>query len=146
MNARRKFLIGSAAALLSAPAIIRAGSLMKLRKIVVPHYNYYGFCDRLWINSRYENGELRGPALLRMMQAGILQVPPATGLRHEGLPDARGYRGAAAWVHLSGDRIASNWPRSPRDFGTSPRTSASFKCLTFPQLETGESSRVPDRS
>jgi hypothetical protein len=31
VNARRKFLIGSAAALLSAPAIIRAGSLMKVR-------------------------------------------------------------------------------------------------------------------
>jgi hypothetical protein len=45
---------------------------MPLRK------NYYGFCDRLWVKCRYENGELRGPALMQMIADRILQVPAAT--------------------------------------------------------------------
>ena len=79
MTTRRQFLIGISAALVSAPAIVRAGSLMKVRGIIMPiPGNYYGFCDRLWIKQRYENGELRGPALMRMIEEGVLRVPPAT--------------------------------------------------------------------
>jgi hypothetical protein len=64
--------------LVNAPAIVRVGSLMSIRGVVTPlRKNYYGFCDRLWIKSRYENGELRGPALMRMIEERILQVPPA---------------------------------------------------------------------
>jgi hypothetical protein len=81
MTPRRNFLIGISAAAVSAPPIVRVGSLMTLRGIVMPvHKSYpshYGFCDRLWINWRYKDGELRGPALLRMIEEGILQVPPA---------------------------------------------------------------------
>jgi hypothetical protein len=51
---------------------------MPVRGIVIPiQENYYGFCDRLWINSRYQSGELRGLALMRMIEERILQVPPA---------------------------------------------------------------------
>ena len=78
MTTRRQFLIGISAALVSAPAIVRAGSLMKVRGIIMPiPGNYYGFCDRLWIKQRYENGELRGRALKQMIEERILQVPPA---------------------------------------------------------------------
>jgi hypothetical protein len=81
MTPRRKFLIGISAAVVSAPAIVRVGSLMIVRGIVMPvhrnYYNHYGFCDRLWVKWRYESGELRGPALMRMIEEQILQVPPA---------------------------------------------------------------------
>jgi hypothetical protein len=41
---RREFLIGISAAMLSAPAIVRVGSLMPVRGIVMPFQeNYYGF-------------------------------------------------------------------------------------------------------
>ena len=76
---RRKFLIDISAVVVSAPAIVRIGSLMPIRGIVMPFQeNYYGFCDRLWINSRYRSGELRGLALMRMIEQRILQVPAAT--------------------------------------------------------------------
>ncbi len=81
MIPRRKLLIGISAAVVSAPAIVRVGSLMTVRGIVMPvhknYYNHYGFCDRLYINWRYKIGELRGPALMRMIEERILQVPPA---------------------------------------------------------------------
>ena len=78
MTPRRKFLIGISAAVVSAPAIVKFGSLMTVRGIVMPvHKNYYGFCDRLWVKRRYESGELRGAALMRMIEDRILQVPPA---------------------------------------------------------------------
>ena len=51
---------------------------MTVRGIVMPvHKNYYGFCDRLWVKSRYESGELRGPILMLMIEERVLQVPPA---------------------------------------------------------------------
>lgn len=80
MITRRNCLIGISAALVSAPAIVRAQSLMRVRGIVGPIHpkNYYGFCDRLRIKSRYENGELRGSALMQMIEEGVLSVPPAT--------------------------------------------------------------------
>jgi hypothetical protein len=80
MITRRKWLIGISAVLVSAPAIVRVESLMKVRGIAVPIHpkNYYGFCDRLWINSRYRNGELRGRTLIRLIDEGLLKhIPPA---------------------------------------------------------------------
>ena len=66
------------AAAVSAPAIVRVGSLMPVRGIVMPlQKNYYAFCDRLWVKSRYESGELRGPILMLMIEERVLQVPPA---------------------------------------------------------------------
>jgi hypothetical protein len=79
MITRRNYLIGISAAL-SAPAIVRAQNLMRVRGIVLPIQpkNYYGFCDRLWINYQYQKGELRGSALMRMIDEGLLRhVPPA---------------------------------------------------------------------
>jgi len=78
MTTRRKFLFDISAAAASATAIVGVGSLMSIRGVVMPlRKNYYGFCDRLWIKSRYENGELRGRALKQMIEERILQVPPA---------------------------------------------------------------------
>jgi hypothetical protein len=80
MITRRNYLIGISAALVSAPAIVRVNSLMRVRGIVLPIQpkSYYGFCDRLAIKYRYVNGELRGSALIRMIDEGLLQhVPPA---------------------------------------------------------------------
>ena len=78
MTTRRQFLIGISAALVSAPVIVRAGSLMKVRGIVMPlQENYYGFCDRLAIDLRYKEGLLRGRALTRMIEEGLLRhIPP----------------------------------------------------------------------
>ena len=64
MTPRRKFLIGISAAVVSAPAIVRVGSLMPVRGIVMPvhknYYQHYGFCDRLWLNGvmKVENCEV----------------------------------------------------------------------------------------
>ena len=79
MTTRRQFLIGISAALVSSPAIVRAESLMQVRGIVVPlPQNYYGWCDRLAINLHYHSGELRGPALIRLIDEGLLKhIPPA---------------------------------------------------------------------
>ena len=71
MITRRNWLIGISAALVSASTIVR---------IAVPIHpkNYYGFCDRLYINSRYQNGELRGRTLIRLIDDGLLKhIPPA---------------------------------------------------------------------
>jgi len=79
VTTRRRFLIGISAALVSAPAIVHAQSLMSVRGIVMPlHQNYYGWCDRLAINLHYHSGELRGSALIRLIDEGLLKhVPPA---------------------------------------------------------------------
>ena len=79
MTTRRQFLIGISAALASAPAIVPAQSLMSVRGIVIPlHQNYYGWCDRLAINLRYHSGELRGSALIRLIDEGLLKhISPA---------------------------------------------------------------------
>jgi len=106
MITRRNYLIGISAALVSAPAIVPAQNLMRVRGIVLPTQpkNYYGFCDRLSIKCRYQNGELRGSALMRMIEEGVLSVPPATlaydlatwGTGELSLP-AREERKAALW-------------------------------------------------
>jgi hypothetical protein len=49
---RRSIFIGAAASLLCAPAIVRATSLMPIRRLKVPiRPQYAGFCERLM----YEN-------------------------------------------------------------------------------------------
>ena len=51
---RRIILIGAAASLLCAPAIVRATNLMPVRRIILKSdLNYYGFVDRLWASSFY---------------------------------------------------------------------------------------------
>ena len=80
MIPRRNCLIGISAAVVSAPVIVGAQSLMRVRGIVMPIHqkNYYGFCDRLSIDCRYRDGELRGSTLIRLIDAGLLRhIPPA---------------------------------------------------------------------
>lgn len=80
MITRRNLIIGASAALITAPAIVRAASLMRVRGIIIPDdriYIYYGFCDRLRIDLRYRTGALRGPALIRVINDGVLRhIPP----------------------------------------------------------------------
>jgi hypothetical protein len=88
MISRRDCLIGASAALMTAPAIVRAGSLMPVRSVIIPsgcnYYGFvsndrscYGFCDRLAIDWRYRSGALRGPALIRTINEGLLRhIPP----------------------------------------------------------------------
>ena len=79
MITRRNCLIGISAALVSAPAIVRVESLMRVRRIVVPIHpkNYYGFCDRLCINCRYKMANCGGRPI-RLIDEGLLwHVPPA---------------------------------------------------------------------
>ncbi len=88
---------------------------MPIRGIVMPlQKNYYGFCDRLWINSRYQSGELRGLALMRMIEERVLQVAPATlayDLARWGTGElslaAREQRRDALWPRINETR----WPR-----------------------------------
>lgn len=78
MTTRRAFLIDISAALVSAPAIVRVGNLMKVRGIVMPlPKNSYGFCDRLAIDWRYKEGLLRGSSPSRAIEEGLLlHIPP----------------------------------------------------------------------
>lgn len=77
MITRRHFVIGASAALITAPAIVRAGSLMPVRSLIINKERIYGFCDRLNIDWRYRSGALRGPALLRIINDGVLRhIPP----------------------------------------------------------------------
>jgi hypothetical protein len=51
LKTRRSILIGAAASLLSAPAIVRAASLMPVRRVSFPYGpQYAGFVDRLFLH------------------------------------------------------------------------------------------------
>src|SRR5271156_4466716 len=51
MTTRRELLIGAAASLLCAPAIVRVGSLMPVRGFVFPtERHYFGFVERLYVH------------------------------------------------------------------------------------------------
>jgi hypothetical protein len=68
---RRQFLIGASAMPVSAPSIVRAASLMPVRRIVLAvQQNHYGFIDRLWIDHLYRSGELTGVALTHAIEQG----------------------------------------------------------------------------
>ena len=52
LKTRRSILIGAAASLLSAPAIVRAASLMPVRRVSFPYGpQYAGFVDRLFLHA-----------------------------------------------------------------------------------------------
>jgi hypothetical protein len=79
MTTRRELLIGISAALVHAPAIVRAERLMTIRGSIMPlQKHYYGFVDCLYNPHRYQTGELRGLSLIRLINDGVLRVPPAT--------------------------------------------------------------------
>jgi hypothetical protein len=51
MTIRRDFVFGASAALICAPAIVRAHNLMPLRGIILPTEPcYFGFTDRLYVH------------------------------------------------------------------------------------------------
>jgi hypothetical protein len=59
---RRKLLVGAAASLLCAPAIVRAGSLMAVRGVIVPVQPiYWGFIDRLRFDWLWRSGQMLVP-------------------------------------------------------------------------------------
>ena len=62
MITRRNCLIGAPAALICAPAIVRAGNLMAIRGVQARRA-YYGFCDRLRIDCLYRSGKIAGRRL-----------------------------------------------------------------------------------
>jgi hypothetical protein len=67
-------ITGIVATFVCSPSVIRAEHLMALRGKTLPlNDNYYGFVDRLWIRQRDLLGELRGEALARMIERGILR-------------------------------------------------------------------------
>ncbi len=83
---------------------------MKIRGIVMPlQKSYYGFVDRLGIQHRYHTGELRGPTLIRLIEEGILRVPPA----------AFAYE-LARWAQANCRSLLANNEEKP--FGHSPKT------------------------
>ena len=92
MITRRNYLTGAAALWaskaaapwVSAPNVVCAVNLMAIRGAVMTfEHNYYGFCDRLWINQRYRSGELRGPSLLRLINEGVLRHIPSAQLTYD---------------------------------------------------------------
>ena len=92
MMTRRNYLTGAAALWaikaaapwVSAPNVVCAANLMAIRgAVMTPEHNYYGFCDRLWINQRYRSGELRGPSLLRLINEGVLRHIPSAQLTYD---------------------------------------------------------------
>ena len=65
MTTRRKLLIGAAASLLCAPAIVRVGSLMLVRAIIFPiERHLFGFLEHLFVH---------------------IYLPPITELQNTGL-------------------------------------------------------------
>ena len=79
MIARRKFLLGASATLLSAPATVRATSLMPVRGITYPvERHYYGFVERLYIH-----GFL--PEINRLQNAGLSAQGIAAELNQRGV-------------------------------------------------------------
>ena len=65
MTTRRNFLFGISTALICAPAIVRAQSLMPLRGIVLPTERYhFGFVDRLYLH-------LHLPKIEALQNAGL---------------------------------------------------------------------------
>ena len=64
MITRRDFLIRTSAALVCAPAVVRATNLMPIRRIILPTAHYYGFVERLFLSSV-------GPPATELIHAGF---------------------------------------------------------------------------
>ena len=82
MITRRNCLIGAPAALICAPAIVRAGNLMAIGGVPAQR-TYYGFCDRLRIDCLYRSGKLRGGALIHAADEGLLRHIPQAKLDYD---------------------------------------------------------------
>jgi hypothetical protein len=87
MIARRKFLLGASATLLSAPAIVRVASLMQVRGITFPiERHYYGFVERLYVHSFL-------PEITRLQNAGLSALGIAADFNSRGIT-----------IRMNGDR------------------------------------------
>src|SRR5262245_61621617 len=74
---RRNFLASAGAALIYAPPIVRAGSLMPLRGIVVPKALHFGFVDRLLVHTHL-------PHITRAQNEGFSLQEVASELNRRG--------------------------------------------------------------
>jgi hypothetical protein len=82
---------------------------MKVRGIVMPlQKNCYGFCDRLAIDWRYKEGLLRGRALTRMIEEGLLCHTPTNELVY----DLARWGTAELSLAAREERRAILWPRA----------------------------------
>jgi hypothetical protein len=74
---RRSIIVGAAASLICAPAIVRAASLMTIRGLILPierplpiGRQYAGFCERLMYHSLQSN--LRAGRMTTHVNGGIV--------------------------------------------------------------------------
>lgn len=79
MGTRRSFLFGTAAVLISAPAVVRAQSLMPLRGIILLTDGHcFGFIERLYVH-------LHLPKITALQNAGLSAEEIALDLNRCGL-------------------------------------------------------------
>jgi hypothetical protein len=64
MVTRRNFLVRASAALVCAPAVVRAASLMPIRSVILPTGRYYGFVERVFLS-------VVGPPATELINAGL---------------------------------------------------------------------------
>jgi hypothetical protein len=76
---RRNFLVGASASLLSAPAVVRAASLMPVRNIIIDP-PYWGFVDRLFAFRA-------GSAATKLIYAGWSAEDAAREMNRRGVLD-----------------------------------------------------------
>ena len=85
---RRSIFIGAAASLICAPAIVRAASLMPVRRLRVPiGPQYAGFCERLMYQSLDSN--LRAGRMSTVLNGKI--IPEANARRMVAYARAQGW-------------------------------------------------------
>jgi hypothetical protein len=64
MVTRRNFLIRASAALVCAPAVVLAASLMPIRSVILPTGRYYGFVERVFLSAV-------GPPATELINTGL---------------------------------------------------------------------------
>jgi hypothetical protein len=80
MITRRNLFVGVSAALVAAPAIVRAASLMPVRVLIRPIQMYqHGFCTRLYVSFHL-------PEITRLQSAGLSAAEIATDLSARNRP------------------------------------------------------------
>ena len=91
----RRFLIGGAAALVCAPSIVRAASLMPARGIIFPSQTFqYGFTERLYVRLHLsEITRLRNAGMTAHEIAADMDARGRTGFTFGGVWDADGVIG-----------------------------------------------------
>src|SRR5271169_2448575 len=131
MTTRRKLLIGAAASLLCAPAIVRVGSLMPLRGIIIPtDRHYFGFLERLFVH-------IYMPPIAKLQNTGLSAHGIAAELNRRGSKTTDGDAWDAQRVMsvIRRDEMIRRedaFPRAELVFGArhaDPRTAVNFTKL-----------------